>query len=138
YWHAQYVPENTVISIAGNLTHGGVVSEVMEHVDGWSRGPFGPWSPARDGQTERRIGLRSKRTEQAQIALGYPAYSAFHPDRYVLDVVNGILGEGMSSRLFVEIREERGLAYSVHSQTARFQDAGAFIVSASVHPKKAA
>src|SRR4051794_19380831 len=43
YWHAQYVPENTVVSIAGNLTHGAVVSEVMEHVDAWSRGPFGPW-----------------------------------------------------------------------------------------------
>jgi predicted Zn-dependent peptidase len=84
------------------------------------------------------VGLRSKRTEQAQIELGYPAYSAFHPDRYALDVMNGILGEGMSSRLFVEVREERGLAYSVNSQTSRFQDAGAFIVSASVHPHKAA
>jgi predicted Zn-dependent peptidase len=137
YWHAQYVPENTVVSIAGNLTHGAAVSEVLEHVDAWARSPFGPWSPARDGQTERRIGLRSKRTEQAQIALGYPAYSAFHPDRYVLDIMNTVLGEGMSSRLFLEIREIRGLAYDVHSSVGHYLDTGAFVVGAAVDPKKA-
>src|ERR1041385_1192072 len=82
YFHTQYVPENTVISVAGNLSRDTVVGEITEMVDGWQKRDFGTWSPARDGQTEAHIGLRSKRTEQTQIALGYHAYSAFHPDRY--------------------------------------------------------
>jgi predicted Zn-dependent peptidase len=70
------------------------------------------------------------------VLLGYPAYSAFHPDRYILDVLNTILGEGMSSRLFLEIRETRSLAYYVHSSAAHYLDTGAFVVGAAVDPRK--
>ena len=59
-----------------------------------------------------------------------------HPDRYVLDLISTMLGEGMSSRLFVEVREKRGLAYDVHSGVAHFMDTGAFVVSAGVDPKR--
>ncbi len=136
YFNSHYVPENTVIAIAGKLSHDAAISEVTECVDGWRRGASGTWTPAPNGQTETRVGLRSKRTEQAQITLGYHAYSAFHPDRYVLDVLNTVLGEGMSSRLFLEIREIRGLAYDVHSGVGHYLDTGAFVVSAAVDPKK--
>jgi predicted Zn-dependent peptidase len=136
YLGAQYVPENTVISVAGNLTHAQVVEEVHRHTLNWKRGPFGGWAPARDGQEDRRVGLRSKKTEQTQVLLGYPAYSAFHPDRYILDVMNTILGEGMSSRLFLEIREIRSLAYDVHSSASHYLDTGAFVVGAAVDPHK--
>jgi predicted Zn-dependent peptidase len=137
YLHRQYAPSNTVVSIAGNISHDEVVGEVAEQVQGWDDTSFGTWSPAQDGQTAARVGLRSKRTEQAQIALGFPAFSAFHPDRYILDVLNTILGEGMSSRLFLEIREIRGLAYDVHSGVGHYLDTGAFVVGAAVDPKKA-
>lgn len=137
YVAAQYVPDNVVLAVAGDLAHEQVLAEAEAGAAGWSSGRFATFEAARDGHEAPCVGLRRKRTEQAQIELGYPAYSAAHPDRYALDVMNGILGEGMSSRLFVEVREERGLAYSVSSQTARFQDAGAFIVSASVHPRVA-
>ena len=136
YLASQYVPENTVIAVAGDVTHEQVVEEIQERVAGWQRAPFASWSPSNDGQSARRVGLRSKRTEQAQILLGYPAYSATHPDRYVLDMLNTILGEGMSSRLFLEVRENRGLAYDVHSSVARYADTGAFVVGAGVDPKK--
>jgi predicted Zn-dependent peptidase len=136
YLGAQYVPENTVVSVAGNLTHAQVVEEVQRHTRNWKRGPFGGWAPARDGQEVRRVGLRSKKTEQTQVLLGYPAYSAFHPDRYILDVMNTILGEGMSSRLFLEIREIRSLAYDVHSGASHYLDTGAFVVGAAVDPRK--
>ena len=136
YLGAQYVPENTVVSVAGNLTHAQVVEEVSRHTLNWKRGPFGAWEPARDGQESRRVGLRSKKTEQTQVLLGYPAYSAFHPDRYILDVMNTILGEGMSSRLFLEIREIRSLAYDVHSGASHYLDTGAFVVGAAVDPRK--
>jgi len=137
YMGAQYVPENVVLSAAGNLSHEEIVGEVMERVAGWGPAPFGTWQPARDGQAAVRIGLRHKRTEQTQLILGYPAYSAFHPDRYTLDVMNTVLGEGMSSRLFEQIREIRGLAYDVHSGIGHYLDAGEFVVGAAVDPKKA-
>ena len=136
YQGAQYVPENVVVSVAGNLSHDRVVGEVQRHAAKWKRGPFGSWEPARDGQAKPRIGLRSKRTEQAQVLMGYPAYSAFHPDRYALDVMNTILGEGMSSRLFLEIREIRSLAYDVHSSASHYLDTGSFVVGAAVDPRK--
>ncbi|MBM2812055.1 MAG: insulinase family protein [Chloroflexi bacterium] len=136
YISSQYVPENVVVSVAGSLNHGQVLGEALEQVAGWQRRPFKGWQPARDGQTAPRVALRSKRTEQAQILIGYPSYSAFHPDRYTLDVMNTILGEGMSSRLFLEIREIRSLAYDVHSGAGHFLDTGAFVVSAAVDPKK--
>jgi predicted Zn-dependent peptidase len=137
YLASQYVPENTVIAVAGDVTHERVVGEIQERVGGWGQAPFASWAPSNDGQTARRVGLRSKRTEQAQILLGFPAYSAMHPDRYVLDMLNTVLGEGMSSRLFVEVRENRGLAYDVHSSVARYTDTGAFVVGVGVDPKKA-
>jgi predicted Zn-dependent peptidase len=137
YLASQYVPENTVLAVAGNLTPDRVVGEVVEQTADWRSGPFRAWQPAADGQTKWRVGVRSKRTEQAQIVLGYPAYSAFHPDRYTLDVLNTILGEGMSSRLFLEIREMRSLAYDVHSGVSHYADTGAFVLSAAVDPKKA-
>lgn len=137
YLKAQYVPENTVLAVAGNISHDAVVHEAAAHVKDWQPASFGTWQPAVDGQDALRVGLRSKRTEQTQIALGFPAYSAIHPDRYVLDVMNTIFGEGMSSRLFLEIREQRGLAYDVHSSVAHFLDTGAFVVGAAVDPAKA-
>lgn len=136
YISSQYVPENVVLSVAGSLNHSQVLGEALEQAASWQRRPFKGWEPARDGQTAPRVGLRSKRTEQAQIMIGYPSYSAFHPDRYALDVMNTILGEGMSSRLFLEIREIRSLAYDVHSGAGHFLDTGAFVVSAAVDPKK--
>src|SRR5437870_2544711 len=136
YLSTQYVPENTVVAVAGNLSHEQVLAEVQRHTARWKRAPYGGWEPARDGQDAYRIGLRSKKTEQTQVLLGYPAYSAFHPDRYILDVMNTVLGEGMSSRLFLEIREIRSLAYDVHSSAAHYLDTGAFVVGAAVDPRK--
>lgn len=136
YMASQYVPENVVISVAGDLPHDQVVAEVEARVGGWAAAPFKTWEPATDGHVTPRVGLRSKRTEQAQIGLAYPSYSAFHPDRYALDIMNTILGDGMSCRLFVEIRENRGLAYGVHSSVVRYLDTGAFAVGAAVDPSK--
>jgi predicted Zn-dependent peptidase len=81
--------------------------------------------------------LFSKDTEQAHICLGTRAVSYLDPDRYMVDLVNTILGEGMSSRLFLEIREKRGLAYDVHSYTSKQADAGYFAVYLGVDPTKA-
>jgi predicted Zn-dependent peptidase len=81
--------------------------------------------------------LRRKRTEQAHICLGVRALSYLDPDRYALDLLNTVLGEGMSSRLFLNIRERLGLAYDVHSFTQKHRDTGHLGVYLGVDPKKA-
>jgi predicted Zn-dependent peptidase len=87
--------------------------------------------------TEPVVLLHKKDTEQAHICLGTRALSYLDPDRYALDLLNTILGEGMSSRLFLEIREQRGLAYDVHSFSSKHSDGGYFAVYMGVDPKKA-
>ncbi len=136
YLQQQYVPANTVLAVAGNVTHEQVVSEAERLLSDWGNQPFGAWFPAKDGHAAPRVALKHKKTEQVHLCLGVPGFSAFHPDRYTLDVLNSILGEGMSSRLFLEVREKRGLAYDVHSYVSHFQDTGAAVVSAGVDPKK--
>jgi predicted Zn-dependent peptidase len=81
--------------------------------------------------------LLRKDTEQAHICLGTRAVSYLDPDRYALDLLITSLGEGMSSRLFQEIREKRGLAYDVHSYASKHSDGGYFAVYLGVDPKKA-
>ena len=81
--------------------------------------------------------VRRRRTEQAHISVGVRAYSYLHPDRYALDLLNTVLGEGMSSRLFLNIRERLGLAYDVHSFTQKHCDTGYLGVYLGVDPKKA-
>jgi predicted Zn-dependent peptidase len=79
----------------------------------------------------------NRKTEQAHICLAFPGLSARHPQRYALGLLNGVFGEGMTSRLFLEIRERRGLAYDVHSYVSHFLDAGSVTVYAGVDPKNA-
>jgi predicted Zn-dependent peptidase len=138
YLARQYVPENTVIAVAGNVQHEQVVEAARQRLSDWPRAPFGTWQPAVDGQDAPRVRTRYKKSEQAHLCLAVPAYSADHPDRYALDVLNTVLGEGMSCRLFLEIRENRALAYDVSSYVNRFLDTGSAVVSASVDPKKCA
>lgn len=84
-----------------------------------------------------RVLVRRRRTEQAHICLGVRAPSYRHPDRYVIDLLNTVLGEGMSSRLFLNIRERLGLAYDVHSFTQKHRDTGYLGVYLGVDPAKA-
>src|SRR5690606_11811034 len=109
-----YTPENTVLSVSGNVSHDEVVALASRLYGGWGRSTAGAWYRAEE-KPSPRVALRSKKTEQAQVCIGLQGYSSVHPDRYALDLMNTVLGEGMSSRLFVEIREKLALAYDVHS-----------------------
>ena len=136
YMQQLYVPQNTVVAIAGNVTHKEIVERVTECLGGWQARPFGTWYPAAIPDDTPRLRLRSKKTEQAHFCLATPGLSAAHPDRYVLDVLNAVLGEGMSSRLFLEIREKRSLCYDVHSYVNHYLDTGSTVVNAGVDPSK--
>ena len=129
-----YTPANVVVSIAGNIPHSQVVALSAEFSDGWHASPPPAPPPVTRMQDESQLRLEYRGTEQVHMSIALPGLSLDHPDRYALDLLSVILGEGMSSRLFVELREKRGLAYDIHSGVAHFKDTGAFIISAGVDP----
>lgn len=137
YMGRQYVPNNIVVAVAGAIDH----DEVVQFVDGalgtWKGGEPSTWFPATNGQTAPRVAVQYKRTEQAHIEIAVHALSNQDPDRFALDMISVILGEGMSSRLFMELRERRALCYDVHSYASHYLDTGAFAVYAGVDPAKA-
>ncbi len=137
YADAHYRLPNLVIGVAGAVDESETLAAVSAQLTLPSEpdGLFKPEPPAPLNQSN--IVLRRKRTEQAHICLGVRALSYMHPDRYALDLLNTILGEGMSSRLFLNIRERLGLAYDVHSFTQKHVDTGHLGVYLGVDPKKA-
>lgn len=137
YLQRQYVPNNMVIAVAGAIDHDEVVAAVDLSLGDWERGVPSAWFPAVNGQNGPRVAMLYKRTEQAHIEIAVHGLSSQDPDRFALDLVSVILGEGMSSRLFLELREHRALCYDVHSYASHYLDAGAFTVYAGVDPKKA-
>lgn len=136
YFGSHYAPRNTIISVAGNIAHDEVLARVQDGWSDWQAPEPGTWFPAVDGQSAPRARVTFKRTEQAHLSLAVPGLSNHDPDRYALDLLNVVLGEGMSCRLFLEIREKHGLAYDVHSYVSHFQDTGAATIYAGVDPKK--
>jgi predicted Zn-dependent peptidase len=134
YLGRQYVANNAVVSVAGDIEHAHIVSILTALLGDWPAGKPGDWAPASDGAGPR-CAVRYKATEQAHINIAVRALPLDHPDRYPLAFLSAILGEGMSSRLFLELREKRGLAYDVHSYLSHFLDTGAWVFYAGVDPK---
>jgi len=135
YLASQYQPGNAVLAIAGDIEQREVADAVGQAVAGWDRRqPRLDYTPYR-GETGRRVLIEKRDTEQTQLCLALPGLSISHPERFKLDLLNVILGEGMSSRLFTEIRDKLGLAYSIHSYAEHFLDTGAMMVSAGVDTK---
>ncbi len=138
YMVCQYVPSNTVVAIAGDIEHQEVAECVQAVLGGWADGNPRQWYPADDGQREPRLCLETRKTEQAHLCLALRGLPSQHPDRYALDMLSVILGEGMSSRLFLGVRERLGLAYDVHSFVGHYRDSGSLIIYAAVEPQNTA
>src|SRR5438105_9615082 len=137
YIKGHYLLPNLVVSVSGGVGEAQARGLVESRL-GLPASPNGaPYQPAPPGPSKANLRLLKKETEQAHICIGVPGISYLDDDRYALDIVNAILGEGMSSRLFLEIRERRGLAYDVHSYTSKHRDSGYFAVYAGVDPSKA-
>jgi predicted Zn-dependent peptidase len=142
YYKRRYAAPNIVVTAAGNLSHREVVRLVKKAFT--AAGALGaegtPPAPPRIGARSVRapggLSLHSRPTEQANVVLGMPGVSRTDPRRYALGVLNSALGGGMSSRLFQEVREKRGLAYSVYSFSSHYADLGLFGVYAGCLPKK--
>ncbi len=136
YMHEQYVPNNVVVAVAGNIAHDEVVSAVQDGLGEWQPGKPATWRPATEANGQR-CAVKYKTTEQAHMSMAMHGLSLTHPDRHALSFLSIILGEGMSSRLFVELREQRGLAYDVSAYTMNLLDTGTFNIFTGVDPKNA-
>jgi predicted Zn-dependent peptidase len=133
FWGLAYRPANTVVAVAGDLAHSEAV-DLVAAAFGTGNGVLPGYAPAPALPAGPRIAVGKRATAQAQLCLGLPALHRDHPDSWTLAVLNAVLGDGMSSRLFLSVREERGLAYDVSSGLVDYADAGALEISAGVDP----
>jgi len=136
YVAGSYVPNRTVVAVAGDISHAEVADSVGKVLGGWPTGAAGVWTSSENDQTSPRFAAETRKTEQSHLCLAVRGIPHDHPDRYTLDLLNLVLGEGMSSRLFLEIRERLGLAYEIHSHTNHFHDSGSISVCAGVDPRR--
>ncbi|MGI8795824.1 MAG: M16 family metallopeptidase [Acidimicrobiia bacterium] len=132
YHRHHYRPANVVVAAAGNLTHEHVVERVAEGLTGIDGDR--PARPATNETPPRPLAVLPRPTEQAHVVLGMRGLSRHDPDRYALTVLNQAFGGGMASRLFQEVRERRGLAYSVYSYRSSFADTGAVAIYVGTAP----
>ncbi|MET8970799.1 M16 family metallopeptidase [Streptomyces hydrogenans] len=142
FYKKHYDPTHLVVAAAGNVDHATVVRQVrraFERAGALTRTAAAPVAP-RDGRkairTAGKVELLGRKTEQAHVVLGMPGLARTDERRWALGVLNTALGGGMSSRLFQEVREKRGLAYSVYSYTSGFADCGLFGVYAGCRPNQ--
>jgi predicted Zn-dependent peptidase len=135
YLANQYLPGSTVVAIAGNIQHQEVITAINQTLGDWTAQRSQPGYTAYREQIAQRLIIETRDTEQAHLCLALPGLSLLHPKRFTLDLLNIILGEGMSSRLFTEVRDRLGLAYSIHSYVDHLFDSGSVIIYAGVEPK---
>ena len=130
-----YTAANSVLSIAGNVDPDAVVALAEREFASMATGKPAVTPPVEDGRpplAEDYLAIEPREIEQTNIALAVHGIGRRDPDRFAIDIMNTALGRGMSSRLFKEVRERRGLAYSVGSGSTRYQDAGTVSISAGV------
>lgn len=135
FWQQHYNPQHMVVSVAGNVQADRIAEAVFSAFASHPAGPRPqpiPTSPSIPGP---KVTFLLKDTEQGNFCLGFPALSYTDPNRRAMDVLDTILGGGAASRLFQELREERGLAYNIGSYHNKYADAGLWAVYGSVDPE---
>ena len=136
YIRKQYTPSTAVVSIAGSVEHAEAVAAVKKCLGGWTGCGQRPGYKAFQEHVSERVEIETRDIEQTHMCLALPGLSLFDPRRFTLDMMNVILGDGMSSRLFSEVRDKLGLAYSVQSYVDHLKDTGSLIVYAGVDTSK--
>lgn len=126
-----YTPDNTVIAVAGNIDHK-VVTEMVGKYFEMESGEKAYNFEALEDKDGGNIYLKEKKTEQAHIAVGFPGYPESHKDHWALKLLAVILGGNMSSRMFLGVREAKGLSYYIHTSTDNYMDGGVIVTNAGV------
>jgi predicted Zn-dependent peptidase len=132
-----YLGTDLVIAVAGNVDHEATVEMLRPGLEGWGDGTAREYVGATPLPSGTAVRLLTKPTEQAHVVLGTRCISYHHPDRFALDLANCVLGEGMSCRLFLEIRERLGLCYDIHSWAGRLADTGSAGIYLGTEPGRA-
>jgi predicted Zn-dependent peptidase len=133
FWTGTYRPANTVVALAGDLDHATAVG-LVERAFGRGNGPVPEYSPAPKLPNGERVRVVNRPGSQAHLCVGFPALRRDDPESWTLELLNTVLGDGASSRLFLRVREDAGLAYDVHSFQADYADCGLLGVYAGVDP----
>ena len=140
YYKKKYLPENLVVAVAGNVSHERVVEQVTRLLGEFLDSSAKPAALRPTAKVKARgrgdIGLIYRKSEQANILLGFPSIDRSDERRFALSVLTSALGGGMSSRLFQEVREKRGLAYSVYASMQQFAGGGILSLYAGCNPEK--
>ena len=137
YMAEHYRPGQTVLGLAGQVNHADVVAWAQANLAAWAPGPNVGYEPAPARPSGGGLRVEFKDTEQAHLNLSFAGLSYHNPDRFALRLLNVILGDGMMSRLFQEVRERLGLAYGIDSYAIELKDAGAVGIYAGVATDKA-
>jgi predicted Zn-dependent peptidase len=129
-----YTPSNMLVSIAGDFDSTSALDMLGRAVAGWTAGGQPDHIDSSVTQISPRTRIEFRETEQVNLIMGLEGLSMFDPDRFALDLLSMALGEGMSCRLFTEIRENLGLAYDIHSYVEHFRETGSFVIQAGIDP----
>ncbi|HEY4514355.1 MAG TPA: pitrilysin family protein [Candidatus Paceibacterota bacterium] len=136
YLKMHYTPENTVVCVAGAFSSQKVLAKIKKEFGSLKKRNPPVQIPYLTVQESPRVAIKEKKTDQTHLMIGVPAYPYLHKDEFALATLATILGGGMSSRLFMEIREKRGLAYSIHAWAEKYPDTGYLAVQAGVEHAK--
>ena len=135
YLATHYQPGNTVVAVAGDIQHQEMVNMVNKVLGKWTgRKSQAEYLTFKENKFPR-LRIENRELEQVHLCLALPGLPLLHPKRFAVDLLNVILGDGMSSRLFTNIRDKLGLAYSISSYVDHFLDAGSLIIGAGVDAK---
>ena len=136
YIAERYSPHNMVVSLAGNFNREKALVDIKKHFGSPKRHDVTGFKPIAESQRKPALRISYKKTDQAHVILGFRGMRLAHPDRYIGAVLSTILGGGMSSRLFINVREKRGLAYYVRAENDSYLDTGTLAASAGVDLKR--
>jgi len=136
YLRKSYAPSNIVIAAAGAIKHEELVGLAKKRFLKLTKSKKLHFKPCRSNLGKIKNKLHFRKIEQTHIALGTRSLSAFDPDRFAVSLLHIVLGANMSSRLFQEVRERRGLAYAISSHVKKYRDTGAFFITAGVKNEK--
>lgn len=131
-----YRPDNMVVTVAGDVDHDTVVAEVEKLFPMEKQETTFKWKGLESNNGAGRVILQNKKTEQGHVVVGFPGYAAEHPDHWALKLLAVVLGGNMSSRMFLGVREAKGLAYYIQSSTDDYVDAGVISTRAGVDLKR--
>lgn len=136
YAQGHYLGGNSVVCVAGDVAHDVVLREIESRCRDLLPGALSMEYPTDPAQCEARVGVDRRDGEQGHVCLAVHGVSRCDDRRYAVDALTVILGGGMSSRLFTEIREKRGLAYDIHAYAEHFRSSGSLVVYAGVDPRR--